>query len=138
VEYFSASLASEYGPRGIHVQSQSPAFVATAMSRQKPSLAVPTAEQYARAAADAIGSGVSVVPYWSHKAVDAVLSVLPQWLVQRQVLGMHVDLRRRYLRKLEREAAAAVAGGSAAGAAEVAPAAAPAAAPTSERKSKRT
>lgn len=118
VDYFSQSLAAEYGPKGIHVQCQSPGFVATAMSKMKPSLIVPSAAQYARAAVDAIGSGSSVVPFWSHKIVEAVTAALPEWLVKWQVRNMHVSINKRYLRKLEREAAAKTAPADAAAAAD--------------------
>lgn len=96
MDYFSQSLAAEYGPKGIHVQCQSPGFVATAMTKQKPSLIVPTPAQYARTAVDAIGSGASVVPYWSHKIVDAAVNILPQWLVQWQVRRYSSPARTRW------------------------------------------
>lgn len=107
VDYFSRSLHREYARSGVHVQCQSPYFVATAMSKiRKASLGVPSPAGFAKAAVDAIGSGDSVVPFWSHDLQDSMLQAMPHWALEKYIVPLHLGLRKAFFRKLEREAAA--------------------------------
>lgn len=127
VDFFSRSLNREYAARGIHVQCQFPYFVATAMSKiRHASLTTPSPAGFAKAAVASIGSGDSVLPFWAHGVQDFFLQNAPTWLLTRLITNMHIGLRAKYMKKLEREAAAAGNGGSEGAAATDAAAVAPA------------
>ena len=84
------------------MQSQVPYLVATKMARiRSPGLFSPSAESFAVAGADAIGTGDSVVPYWSHYLQELVLSALPAWLARSYLLSMHLGFRKRFLAKTQ-------------------------------------
>jgi 17beta-estradiol 17-dehydrogenase / very-long-chain 3-oxoacyl-CoA reductase len=133
VDFFSRSLHYELAPFGVHVQCQSPYFVATELSGfKKASMTVPFPAAYAAAAVADIGSGASTVPFWAHAAQDWLIQRLPHAILARILVPMHVDLRAKYLRKLERIAKAAAEGGK--GEAAGAPAAAPASSRTAKKR----
>lgn len=107
VDSFSRSLACEYAGKGITVQCQVPHFVATAMSKiRKPTLLTPSPADYAAASLDALAAGGAVVvPYWAHALQAAALDALPQWLLRRVLMSMHLGLRARLIKKLDAEKA---------------------------------
>lgn len=114
LQQWSSALSSELAPSNIRVQLVQSYLVTSAMSKIKhPSLLIPNPKRFVRAALSRIGrhggaQGVPATstPYWSH--------ALMQWAIQtfvgtqsEVVLGlnrkMHVDIRKRALRKAERE-----------------------------------
>ena len=102
VDAFSRSLALEYAAKGVVVQCQVPHFVATAMAKiRKPTVFAPSPADYAAASLDAIGSGPSVVPYWSHVLQATALGALPTSLLGRIVMSMHRGLRSRFVKKMD-------------------------------------
>lgn len=106
---FSKSLHYELAGKGIDVQCQVPLYVTTKLAKLKhPSLFVASPGAYARAAVAAIGYEALVSPYWSHALQMWLIWALPEWLVALGVKKMHLDIRRRGMKK-EMEAA----GGSA-------------------------
>jgi 17beta-estradiol 17-dehydrogenase / very-long-chain 3-oxoacyl-CoA reductase len=100
---FSRALNYEYRPSGIHVQCQVPMFVATKLAKiRKSSLFVPLPDAYARAAVSAIGYETVVSPYWSHAIQIWVLTTFPEWLIAPLTFWMHRDIRKRGMKKEEK------------------------------------
>lgn len=112
---FDASLAEEVKGKGIDVETVNTHFVVSNMSKiRKPSMLVPTPKAYVRAVLSKIGMPCGAfatgrpyvsTPYWSHALLDWFLQSFG-WipLVTHVVHNMHRDIRKRALRKLEREA----------------------------------
>lgn len=115
LQQWSTALGSELEPHGVTVQCVQSHLVTTAMSKiRKASVLVPNPRQFVRATLAKLGrSGgaqnvaFTCTPYWSH--------ALMQWFISRFLgerapivvqinRGMHEDIRRRALRKAEREA----------------------------------
>lgn len=101
---FSRALAKEYKSFGIDVQCQVPMLVTTKLSKiQQPSLFVPTAAAYGKAAVHAIGCGSTVIsPYWSHAFQVWLMTTLPEWMTAQLVLGLHLGIRRAGIKKEEK------------------------------------
>jgi 17beta-estradiol 17-dehydrogenase / very-long-chain 3-oxoacyl-CoA reductase len=114
VDFFSRSLHYEYAAKGVSVQCVSPYFVTSKLSKLRhASLFTPSPDSYAAAAVASIGrGGASIVPYWPHAVQDWVLQRLPHWLLARQLVPMHLGMRKRFLAKQAAPAAAAPVSGS--------------------------
>ncbi|KAK6429988.1 hypothetical protein LTR95_013862 [Oleoguttula sp. CCFEE 5521] len=113
LQQWSTALSSELEPHGVKVHLVQSYLVTSAMSKiRKASLVVPTPKQFVKAALGAIGrsggaQGIAATgaPYWTH--------AIPLWAVgligpmNGYVLkinrGMHEDIRKRALRKAERD-----------------------------------
>lgn len=96
----SESLDGEYAAKGVRVQSQIPLFVTTKLAKiRKSSLTVPTPESYARASVNAFGYESLVSPYWAHAAMVWALSLLPAFVVHKIMMGSHLGLRKRGMKK---------------------------------------
>lgn len=86
IDQLSRSLHVEYKNQGIDVQCQVPLYVATKMalnvaSVNKPTLFIPTAEDYATAAVRRIGYEARCTPFWAHSLQWCMASVVPKsWL----------------------------------------------------------
>jgi len=107
IENFSISLNAEYRSKGICVQSQTAAFVATKLAKiRSASLTVPSPATYARAAVRQIGFAPAVAPYWAHAIQLAVVTSLPKAFAAKYVLGLHKGLRARALKKQASQEAA--------------------------------
>eukprot|EP00656_Telonema_subtile_P013447 TRINITY_DN16831_c0_g1_i2.p1 TRINITY_DN16831_c0_g1~~TRINITY_DN16831_c0_g1_i2.p1 ORF type:complete len:318 (+),score=89.82 TRINITY_DN16831_c0_g1_i2:17-970(+) len=105
VERFMRSLSFEYASSNIVLQTHTPYFVKTAMSKMRASLMCPMPIAYARASVAKIGvGGPAIVPYWSHALQHLVVESLPTGLAATQVLGMHKGIRKKALAKQAREA----------------------------------
>ena len=91
----SVDLASEYGPRGISVQSQMPYFVVTNMSKiKRPSFTTPTATDYAKAAVKQIGYNGLISPYPVHAVIFFVLRMIPDVLMTYFVFNLHAKIKK--------------------------------------------
>jgi len=104
VEYLSAALQQEYSSKGIFVQCVVPGFVSTAISKMRPSLTVPTPQAYAKSAVNTIGYDSRTNGFLWHTVLTSVLKLLPEAFLSSQVFKMHLGIRKRALRKKEREA----------------------------------
>lgn len=105
VDSFSRSLAAEYRGRGIDVQVQAPAFVATKMAKiRRASLTVPTPAAWVAAAVRHIGYETVATAYPAHALLMAAARALPEALVVSNWMGSAKAMRARALKK--REAAA--------------------------------
>ena len=92
VNYFSESLRLEYGPKGITVQTVTPSFVATSMSKiRKSSYFVPDPIYYTRAAVATIGIQSETNGCFAHALQSYIQEKLPRflmmWLIWKILLG---------------------------------------------------
>ncbi|KAL0357826.1 UNVERIFIED_CONTAM: Very-long-chain 3-oxoacyl-CoA reductase-like protein [Sesamum calycinum] len=95
VDQLSRSLYVEYKSYGIDVQCQVPLYVSTRMASEvafveKPSLLVPSAEEYADAAVRFVGRGARCTPYWAHSVQWFVASLLPDALLDAWRLSIGI------------------------------------------------
>lgn len=98
----SNALHAEYAGKGIHVQVQYPNLVTSKLSKvRKPSLTVPSADEYGRVAVKAIGHDRHLSPHWAHWIEMGILSYLPLIAVDKVMWMMHLPLRKRYYKKME-------------------------------------
>lgn len=106
VDNFTKNLELELGGKGLTFSAQIPMFVVSNMSKiRKPSLTVPTPDSYAKAAVGAIGYNGKISPYWSHAILVGILNQLPWFITAPFIMNMHKSIRKRAIRKAEREAA---------------------------------
>lgn len=100
IEKFSRGLSSEYGKKNITVQCQTPFYVATKLAKMRKSFTTPTPDEYVKLALRWIGySDVVVSPYWFHATQGYLMSVLPSRVVDPKVLGMHLAIRKKGMKK---------------------------------------
>jgi len=112
---FTAALADELKSNGIHIQHLNTFYVVSKMSKlRKPSLLVPLPSTYVSSVLKHIGQpcgaafsgrpGTST-PYWSHSLVDFAMGLVG-W--KAPFIGytheLHKSIRKRALRKMERDA----------------------------------
>ncbi|KUL83206.1 hypothetical protein ZTR_10029 [Talaromyces verruculosus] len=113
LQYWSSALGAELEPYGITVQLMQAHLITSAMSKiRRPTLTVPTPKAWVKAALSKIGRNggspdyfYSSSPYFSHGLMAWFLTcVMGVW--NKRVLGinrdMHVSIRKRALRKMER------------------------------------
>lgn len=101
------SLAGEYEAKGIMFQAQVPLFVTTKLAKiRKPSLTTPTPKNFAKASVAAMGYERLVSPYWCHALILWVLALLPSVAVDKIMMGMHLGLRKRGMKKEAEKASA--------------------------------
>lgn len=105
VDFFSRSLNIEYKGKGIHVQSQVPYFYTSKLSKiRKPTLFSPTPETYAKSAIQRIGTSASEVPYLPHRLQHYfVQNVIPRFLLAKTLMSMHLSIRKRAYKKLQKD-----------------------------------
>ena len=100
IAMFSKTLNMEYKKYNIHVQCQVPMFVATKLAKIKhASLFVASPSGYAKAAIAAIGYETVVSPFWTHALQIWALTTLPEWLMARVTMHVHMDIRRKGMKK---------------------------------------
>ncbi|KAI6824346.1 Very-long-chain 3-oxoacyl-CoA [Hortaea werneckii] len=116
LQQWSSALGSEVAPHGIKVQLVQSYLVTSAMSKiRRSSAMIPTPKQFVRAALGKIGrsggaQGISATstPYWAHGVMHWALDTLTPGRMNSYVIdvnrGMHEDIRKRALRKAERDA----------------------------------
>ena len=113
LQYWSSALGAELSPHGVTVELVQSYLVTSAMSKiRRPTALVPTPRAFVAAVLAKIGRAggapdwpYSSAPYWSHGLAAwglGVLGTTNEW-VMRVNQRMHQDIRRRALRKLERE-----------------------------------
>jgi len=97
----SMAMDEEYAPKGVRVQVLVPALVSTKLSKiRKSSLFTPSPQAFAKVAVASFGYESWIMPYWPHALQLWVLNVaMPQWLSSKLLNGMHLGLRKRALRK---------------------------------------
>lgn len=116
LQQWSNALASELAPQGITVHFVQAYLITSAMSKiRRANWQVPSEKAFVRSALSKIGRRCGSVgypysgsPYWSHAVLAAFITgVLGPMnsLVMSVNRKMHVDIRKRALRKAEREKA---------------------------------
>ncbi|KAK4548268.1 hypothetical protein LTR36_010138 [Oleoguttula mirabilis] len=115
LQQWSSALSSELAPHGVKVQLVQSYLVTSAMSKiRRSSAMVPTPKQFVRAALGKIGrsggaQGVAATstPYWAHGIMHWAITSLTPGPMNKYVIDvnkkMHEDIRRRALRKAERD-----------------------------------
>jgi 17beta-estradiol 17-dehydrogenase / very-long-chain 3-oxoacyl-CoA reductase len=101
---WSHALQHEYRADGVDVDCPLPFFVVSNMSkRSRASATIPTAEAYVKASLSKAGRfDAPFAPFFVHGLMELVMRSLPLALTQFVVaknLDMHVDIRRRALKK---------------------------------------
>lgn len=113
LQYWSSALGAELLPHGVTVELVQSYLVTSAMSKiRRPSALVPSPRGFVAVvlakvgrAGGAQGWAYTSAPYWSHGLAAWGLSMIgnTRQLVTKFNLRMHEGIRRRALRKLERE-----------------------------------
>lgn len=115
LQHWSTALGAELAPHGIEVELVQAYLITSAMSKiRRASVAIPTPHAYVRSVLSKIGrSGGSSTyaysssPFWSQGIMawflTSVTGVMGKFVVS-QNKGMHDSIRKRALRKAEREA----------------------------------
>jgi len=112
---WSQAIGAELAPKGIVVQNVNTYFVVSAMSKiRRATMLIPMPKPYVRSVLGQIGvSGGASTPYtstpfYSHAIANWLIdNVLNRAFWVKQNYNIQVDIRKRALRKREREAAAA-------------------------------
>jgi len=100
IEKFTLALHAEYSSKGISVQCQIPFYVATKLAKMRKSFTVPTPNAFAKLGVQFIGHDDPVVsPFWVHAVMGYVLDRLPSGVVAKVIMGMHMGIRKRGLKK---------------------------------------
>lgn len=114
LQQWSTALGSELAPHGVRVQLVQSYLVTSAMSKiRRASAMVPTPKQFVRAALGKIGrsggaQGIAYTstPYWAHGLMHwgllTFLGTMNKFVVDWN-RGMHESIRKRALKKMERE-----------------------------------
>jgi len=108
---WSQSLGEELKPHGIVVELVNTYFVVSSLSKiRRPNLVTPRPKEYVQSVlarigvpCGALGRPYTSTPYWSHSIGDwLVTNYVPKGLLLTYINGMHQDIRRRALRKMDR------------------------------------
>jgi 17beta-estradiol 17-dehydrogenase / very-long-chain 3-oxoacyl-CoA reductase len=98
IQKFTEGLAIEYKSKGIDIQVTTPMFITTKLAKiRKPSLTVPTAEQFSTLIVGRIGYETIVNPYFWHAIPCAILKAFP-W-TGRVILSHHLPIRSKGMKK---------------------------------------
>lgn len=115
LQHWSTALGAELKQDGVEVQLVVGYLVTSAMSKiRKPSLTIPTPKMFVKACLGKIGlkgtaAGMAgtITPFWAHGAMHwgvQMLGIFNETVLSKN-LGMHASIRKRALKKREREAA---------------------------------
>lgn len=105
IERFSRALNAEYKAKGVTVQCQVPFYVATKLAKMRKSLMVPTPKEFVDLAMKWVGQGDCVVsPVFLHSVQGYILDCLPDFVVAKLIMDMHLATRKRGKKKDEKKA----------------------------------
>ncbi|KAG0365228.1 hypothetical protein BC939DRAFT_471188 [Gamsiella multidivaricata] len=112
---WSQAIGAELAPKGIHVQNVNTYFVVSTMSKiRRASMLIPMPKPYVKSVLGHLGisGGASTpftsTPFYSHAIANWLIdNVLNRAFWVKQNYNIQVDIRKRALKKREREAAAA-------------------------------
>lgn len=114
LQQWSTALGSELQPHGVTVELVQSYLVTSAMSKiRRPSLLVPSAKAFVRSVLQSVGRtggaqgwGWTSSPYWTHAIMQwglgGIAGINDRWVVGVNN-GMHQEIRKRALRKKERD-----------------------------------
>ena len=108
IEKFSRAINAEYKAKGITCQCQIPFYVATKLAKMRKSMMVPTPKEYVALAIKWIGYTDAVVsPFMLHALQGWVLDQLPDMVVSKLIMDMHLAIRSKGMKKDAKVAAEA-------------------------------
>jgi len=108
VNKFTEEMNREYNEFGIFFQCQIPLFVASKMSKlRKSSMTVASPEQYARACRSHFGHPGLVSPFFMHAVILLIFEFVPTVILENIITRMHGSIRKRALRKIQKNEAMA-------------------------------
>jgi 17beta-estradiol 17-dehydrogenase / very-long-chain 3-oxoacyl-CoA reductase len=100
IEKLSRAINAEYSKKGVTCQCQIPFYVATKLAKMRKSLMVPTPEQYVAHAIKWVGYPDAVAsPFFLHALQGWVLDQLPDAIVTKIIMNMHLATRKRGQKK---------------------------------------
>lgn len=100
IEKFSRALNAEYMSKGVTCQCQAPFYVATKLAKLRKSATVPSAKEFVSLAIKWIGYPDCVVsPFILHAFQGWVMDVLPEFVVTKVIMSMHMATRKRGQKK---------------------------------------
>lgn len=100
VEKFSRAINAEYRDKGITCQSQIPFYVATKLAKLRKSMTVPTPDEYVNCAIKWVGyPDARVSPFWIHAVQGWIMKQVPDYLLSKVIMNMHMGIRKRGLKK---------------------------------------
>ena len=74
---------------------QVPLYVATKMSKTRPSFITPSVDEYAKCALNWVGYEPVVTPYWVQSVMWFVIRLIPEPIVDSILLSMNLNIRRK-------------------------------------------
>lgn len=102
--FITKGVAAEVKSKGVHVEHVNTLFVSTSMSKiRKTSFLVPSPEHFVSSVLKYCGNSYDSTLYTSHWLATLALNLFPKAIVVSMISSMHVDIRRRALKKQERE-----------------------------------
>lgn len=101
---FSEALAAECAGQGVHVEVVTPLYVASLLSKMRPSFTTPTPRAYVRSCLSRAGRWRVHCGWALHDAAQLVAEALPTRFLANRVLALHEGVRRRALAKQARQA----------------------------------
>jgi len=113
---WSQAMADEYGSRNITIQNINTYFVVSSMSKiRRSNMTTPMPKDYVKSVLSkisvpcgSISTTASSTPYWSHAIIEwAITKIDMMSYAVRFTHNLHIDIRKRALKKRAREAAAA-------------------------------
>jgi|ERR1719322_273136 len=97
---FSKSLNGEYASKGVVIQSLTPFFVCTKLSKLRhSSIFIPNPDTYVKSAMKVIGKSTCSYGYLPHAIQGLVIESLPEWLYQYFSTKHMCGIRKRALKK---------------------------------------
>lgn len=100
VNLFGKALGYEYQKSGIRSQVICPQFVATNMSKLRPSgLMIPSAEVFAKSMVNSMGLSELSCGYWAHDVAAAVYQSLPESVLSNKILQTLMVTRKKWMKK---------------------------------------
>lgn len=103
VNYFSKALTMEYKDKGITVQSVIPGYVATKMSKQRPSLISPTPEQFVASQLRTIGLSDTSYGYIVHTLMASVASFAEHCMPESMRQFLSINLTKVILKHFKKK-----------------------------------
>jgi len=103
IEKFSRAINAEYRGKGITCQCQAPFYVATKLAKMRKSLTVPTPEDYVKMAIKWVGYPDALVqPFWMHALQGWIMHQVPDVIIAKGIMAMHMATRSKGLKKDKR------------------------------------
>lgn len=100
IEKFSRAINAEYRGKGITCQCQVPFYVATKLAKMRKSMTVPTPAEYVNMAIKWIGYPDALVqPFWMHALQGWIMHQVPDFIIAKGIMSMHIAIRSKGIKK---------------------------------------